>query len=115
MSKEAVTTEKKPKGKAKKLIMISVGAFVLIGAGAGVGLYAAGGVHGAEAKEDPKRPKLVERSEEPARNRHQKSAPLRSPATRKRSTLKSLRSHISRSNKTSPPIWPMALALCKSA
>lgn len=65
MSKEAAP-EKKPAGKAKKIIMISVGALVLLGGGVGAGLYAAGSAHGTEEKEDPNRPKLVERSEEHA-------------------------------------------------
>jgi flagellar protein FliL len=111
MSKEASTTPKKPAGKAKKLIMIGIGAFVLIGTGAGVGLYAAGSVNGAEAKEDPKRPKLVARSEEPAEEsegEHGKEPPP------KVGTQKNSRSPISRLSKTLPPTWPMARVLCKS-
>ena len=65
MSKEA-PAEKKPAGKAKKLILIGVGAVVLLGGGVGAGLYAAGATHSEEKKEDPNRPKLVERSEEHA-------------------------------------------------
>ena len=68
MSKNKEPGEEKPKGgKAKKLITISVGALVIAGAGAGAGLYAANsGMMGHAEKEDPNRPKLVERSEEPA-------------------------------------------------
>lgn len=57
--------EKKP-GKAKKFIVMALGAVLLLGAGAGVGLYAGVGQGPAKEKEDPNRPKLVLRSEEPA-------------------------------------------------
>lgn len=69
MSKEATKAEGKPKsGKMKKMLMIGVSGLVLIGAGAGVGVYAVGaGMAGEKpGHEDPNRPKLVERNEEPA-------------------------------------------------
>jgi flagellar protein FliL len=57
----------KPKGgKMKKILMISVGAIILLGAGVGGGVYASGMLGGDKKHEDPNRPKLVERSEEPA-------------------------------------------------
>ena len=57
------TEEKKP-GKAKKLIIMSMGAALLLGAGAGVGIYAGVGHSEVKEKEDPNRPKLVVRNEE---------------------------------------------------
>ena len=56
---------KKP-GKAKNIILISAGAVLLLGAGAGAGIYAGVGHGEAKEKEDPNRPKLVLRSEDPA-------------------------------------------------
>ena len=55
---------KKP-GKAKKFILLGLGALVLTGAGVGVGVYAGIGQTGAKVQEDPHRPTLVLRSEEP--------------------------------------------------
>ena len=52
-------------GGKKKLIVMVVGALVLIGAGVGAGMFAAGsglaggGAHAEEKKEDPDQPKLV--------------------------------------------------------
>lgn len=62
-------TKEKPEakgGKSKKMLMIGVGATLLTVGGAAGGVYLSGGVAGKEAKEDPHRPKLVERSDEPA-------------------------------------------------
>ena len=57
----------KPKGgKMKKILMISTAATILLGAGVGGGVYASGMMGGEKKHEDPNRPKLVERSEEPA-------------------------------------------------
>jgi flagellar protein FliL len=57
----------KPKGgKMKKILMISIGSIILLGAGVGGGVYASGMLGGEKKHEDPNRPKLVERSEEPA-------------------------------------------------
>lgn len=57
----------KPKGgKMKKIMMLGGGALGLIGAGVGGGVYASGMLGGAVKQEDPNRPKLVERSAEPA-------------------------------------------------
>ncbi|MEK6638617.1 MAG: flagellar basal body-associated FliL family protein [Pseudomonadota bacterium] len=53
-------------GKMKKILLITVGGVVLIGAGVGGGIYASGMMGGDKKHEDPNRPKLVERSEEPA-------------------------------------------------
>jgi flagellar protein FliL len=53
-------------GKSKKLLLIGVGATLLTAGGAAGGMYLTGGVTGKEAEEDPHRPKLVERSDEPA-------------------------------------------------
>jgi flagellar protein FliL len=66
MSKEKAAPEEKPKGgKMKKIIMMAVAAIIMIGGGVGAGLYASGKLGAAEHKEDPNRPKLVARSEEP--------------------------------------------------
>lgn len=65
MSKSKTETEPKPK-KGKKLLLLSLGAILLAGGGAGAGLYLSGGVTGKQVHEDPNRPKLVERSDEPA-------------------------------------------------
>lgn len=53
-------------GKSKKMLLIVVGATLLTAGGAAGGIYLSGGVTGKEAKEDEHRPKLVERSDEPA-------------------------------------------------
>lgn len=65
MSKTKTETEPKPK-KGKKLLLLSLGAILLVGGGAGAGLYLSGGVTGKQVHEDPNKPKLVERSDEPA-------------------------------------------------
>ncbi len=46
-------------------MMTAVGAVALIGGGAGAGVYLTGGITGKEHADDSKRPKLVERSDEP--------------------------------------------------
>lgn len=60
--------EPKPKkkgGLVKKLVMFGVLPLVLVGGGAGAGLWAAGKTGGAhEKKEDPNRPKLMLKSED---------------------------------------------------
>ncbi len=53
-------------GKSKKMLLIGVGATLLTAGGAAGGMYLNGGVTGKEAEEDPHRPKLVERSDEPS-------------------------------------------------
>jgi flagellar protein FliL len=53
-------------GKSKKMLLIGVGATLLTAGGAAGGMYLTGGVTGKEAEEDPHRPRLVERSDEPA-------------------------------------------------
>ncbi len=65
MTKNNEKTEAKG-GKSKKMLLIGVGATLLTAGGAAGGVYLTGGVTGKESKEDPHRPKLVERSEEPA-------------------------------------------------
>jgi flagellar protein FliL len=82
MSKEKEPTAEKPKsGKGKKMLLLGVGAATLIGAGVGVGIFAAGGSHAETKKEDPNRPKLVERSDtseaEAAEGEAGKEAPLK--------------------------------------
>jgi flagellar protein FliL len=57
--------EKTKGGKMKKILMISIGAIALLGAGVGGGVYASGMLGGDKKHEDPNRPKLVERSKEP--------------------------------------------------
>jgi flagellar protein FliL len=64
--KEKDAASEKPKGgKMKKILLISTGATFLLGAGVGGGVYASGMLGGDKKHEDPNRPKLVERSEEP--------------------------------------------------
>jgi flagellar protein FliL len=54
----------KKKGKAKKLALFGVGGLALVGGGIGAGVYASGaGIVGEAKHEDPRRPKLVLRSE----------------------------------------------------
>lgn len=55
----------KPKKGKKKVIIASLAALLLVGAGAATGIYMAGGISGQAPKIDPRRPKLVERSAEP--------------------------------------------------
>lgn len=57
--------EVKKSGKGKKFVLIGVGILALLGAGAGAGIYAGVGQGEVKEKEDPNRPKLVLRSEEP--------------------------------------------------
>lgn len=61
-------TKDKPEGKSrsKKMLLIGVGATLLTAGGAAGGVYLTGGVADKETEEDPHRPKLVERSDEPA-------------------------------------------------
>jgi flagellar FliL protein len=61
----AETPEGKPKGSwFKKLLLILISAAVLIGAGVGAAIYMGLGSAHEASKEDPNRPKLVERSDE---------------------------------------------------
>lgn len=54
-------------GKLKKMLLIGVGGVILLSAGIGGGIYASGGfTGGTHSEEDENRPKLVERSNEPA-------------------------------------------------
>ena len=63
MSKDA-SAEAPKKGKMKKIIMISVGAIALIGAGAGAGIYF-GALNATEQRPEDNFPKLVVRSKNP--------------------------------------------------
>lgn len=57
----------KKKGGAKKLAIYGVGGLALIGGGIGAGVYATGyGISGETKHEDPRRPKLVLRTEHAA-------------------------------------------------
>ena len=58
----------KPEGKSrsKKMLLVGIGATLLTAGGAAGGVYLTGGVADKESDEDPHRPKLVERSDEPA-------------------------------------------------
>lgn len=53
-------------GKMKKMLIFGIGGLALLGAGVGGGIYASGMLGAKTVHEDPNRPKLVERSEEPA-------------------------------------------------
>lgn len=67
MSEAKPASDEKPKpSKFKKILVIGVGGSALIAAGVGGGLYASGSMGAAKSHEDPNRPKLVERSNEPA-------------------------------------------------
>ena len=68
MAKDPSPAEGKKKSSLKKILMISLCGIVLLGGGAGAGMYFGGAFEpkSAEKKEDPHRPKLVEKSEEPA-------------------------------------------------
>jgi flagellar protein FliL len=61
-------TKDKPesKSRSKKMLLIGIGATLLTAGGAVGGVYLTGGVADKETQEDPHRPKLVERSDEPA-------------------------------------------------
>ncbi len=56
--------EPKKGGKMKKLMMVGIGAIVLVGAGAGAGIYF-GALSAHETKPEDHYPKLVERSDDP--------------------------------------------------
>src|SRR3546814_12174399 len=62
MSKEKTETPVRKGGKMKKLLLISVGAAVLIGAGAGAGIYMGGGLAAEAPRPEDRFPKLVVRS-----------------------------------------------------
>lgn len=66
MSQSKEKTEAKGGKSKKKMLLIGVAATLLTAGGAAGGVYLTGGVTGKEAKEDPHRPKLVERSDEPS-------------------------------------------------
>jgi flagellar FliL protein len=79
MTKDKIETEPK-KGKFKKLMMIVIGAAVLIGAGAGAGMYFGVGMAAHAAKPEDNYPKLVERSnkdEPPPAEDKKEEAPLK--------------------------------------
>lgn len=68
MAKDPTPAEGKKKSPMKKIMIFGLGGVVLLGGGAGAGLYFGGtfAPHAEEKKEDANRPKLVEKSEEPA-------------------------------------------------
>ena len=66
MTKAKTPDEKPKRSKVKSLLLIAVAAIVLTTAGAGAAVYFTGGIAGNTPHEDPNRPKLVERSDEPA-------------------------------------------------
>jgi flagellar FliL protein len=78
MTKDKAESPKKA-GKMKKLLLITVGAAVLIGAGAGAGIYMGGGLAAEAPKPEDHYPKLVLRSEngeaEPAGEGGKEEAP----------------------------------------
>ena len=79
MAKDNVESAPRKKGKFKKLLLVSVAAIALIGAGAGAGIYF-GALQAHEAKPEDKYPKLVLRSDddaEPAAEGPGKEAPLK--------------------------------------
>ena len=65
MTKTKNAEDKPKRSKLKSILLLGVGAALLTGAGAGAAVYFTGGVSGKTAHEDPNRPKLVERSDEP--------------------------------------------------
>jgi flagellar protein FliL len=82
MTKDSNNSIEKPRGKLKKILMISTVGLILIAGGTGGGIYYAGGISGkARLAEDPNLPKLVERSEletvEPEAGSEGKDAPLK--------------------------------------
>jgi flagellar FliL protein len=78
MTKDKTESPKKG-GKMKKLLLLTVGAAVLIGAGAGAGIYMGGGLAAEAPKPEDHYPKLVLRSEsgeaEPAGEGGKEEAP----------------------------------------
>ncbi len=66
MTKAKMSDEKPKRGKFKSIVLLSAGATLLTAGGAGAAVYFTGGITGKANHEDPNRPKLVERSHEPA-------------------------------------------------
>ncbi|MBC6436509.1 flagellar basal body-associated FliL family protein [Nostoc sp. HG1] len=66
MDKTKTPAEKPKRGKLKSILLLSVGATILSAGAAGAAVYFTGGIADKAVHEDPNRPKLVERSEEPA-------------------------------------------------
>ncbi|MGB5076326.1 MAG: flagellar basal body-associated FliL family protein [Sphingorhabdus sp.] len=80
MSKIPAKAAQPKKSKKMKIIMIVLGGVILLAAGIGGGIYAAGGVADKHSKEDENMPKLVLRNEEPeevAEGAEGKAAPLK--------------------------------------
>ncbi len=67
MAKDSPETEDVKPKKGKKILLISLGSLVLLGGGAGAGVYYGDLLHPDKAGpvEDPNRPRLVLRAEEP--------------------------------------------------
>jgi flagellar protein FliL len=64
MSKDTDPAAPKKGGKTKKLLMFGIGGLALAGGGVGAGVYAGGMLGEGKPHEDPRKPKLVERSHE---------------------------------------------------
>lgn len=80
MSKDKTSETPATKGGMKKKLVLGVGIVILLGGGAGAGAYLTGSMADPEKSEDPHRPKLVERSDEPAEPAEEgddKEAPLK--------------------------------------
>lgn len=65
MTKAKNPDEKPKRGKLKSILLLTISAAVLAAAGAGAAVYFTGGIADKSVHEDPNRPKLVERSDEP--------------------------------------------------
>jgi flagellar protein FliL len=65
MTKAKNPNEKPKRSKLKTLLLVTAGATLLTAAGAAAAVYFTGGIAGKSAHEDPNRPKLVERTNDP--------------------------------------------------
>jgi flagellar protein FliL len=79
MSKDKEASPAKKGGKAKKLLIFGIGGLALAGGGVGAGIYAGGMLGEGKPHEDPRKPKLVERSHkaESASEGEDKGPPVR--------------------------------------
>jgi flagellar protein FliL len=65
MTKAKNPNEKPTRSKLKTLLLVTASATLLTAAGAAAAVYFTGGIAGKSAHEDPNRPKLVERTNDP--------------------------------------------------